>query len=118
MVSRQFPALDVADPVNEKVERPRGRHARIELPQASRGRVARIHERLLAACQRLLVEALETRDGHEHLAPDLEQARHVGTSKLERQRSDGAQILRDVLARLTVAASGALHEGPALHSER
>ena len=100
----------MADAVDEQIERPRRGHARIELPQASGGGIARIDERFLAAGQRLLVEALETGDRHEHLAAHLERARHVGAPKLERQRLDGAQILRHVLARLAITAGGALDE--------
>ncbi len=49
MMGGQLSALDITHTINEQVERASRRHARIELAQAARGGIARIHVGLLAA---------------------------------------------------------------------
>src|SRR5207249_2513128 len=68
-------ARECPEAVEESREWPRGGNARVELPQAPGGRVARIHEHLLAALARLAVHALEAGERHEDLPARLEQGR-------------------------------------------
>ena len=54
-----------------------------------------------------LVELVEGGVGHVDLSPDLEDGRHVITEQPQRDRLDGAQVRRDVLAHGAIAARGA-----------
>ncbi len=109
VMSGQVAALDDSEAVDEQVERTRRRHTRIELAQASRRRIARVDETLLAARNRFPVEAFETGQRHEYLAPDLEHRRRSSGAQFHGQRLDGLEVLRDVLAGFAVAARRALH---------
>src|SRR6202020_2309063 len=107
---RQFAALDHSDTIDEYVERTRRGHARVELAQAAGGGVAWIDEGFFAAGRRLLVESAKSCQWHEHFAAHLEHSRKFCAAQLERQRLDGSQVLRNILARFAVAAGRALHE--------
>src|ERR1700686_1340631 len=104
VMSGQVAALHDSEPVDEQTERTSRRHSGIELAQASRRRIARVDETLLAARNRFLVEAFETGQRHEYLAPDLEHRRRPSGAQFHGQRLDGLEVLRDVLAGLPVAA--------------
>src|SRR5713226_10332798 len=91
-------ALHDSERVDEQVERTRRRHSGIELAQASRRRIARVDQSLLAARNRFLVEAFETGQRHEYLPADLEHRRWSSGAQLHGQRLDGLEVLRDVLA--------------------
>ncbi len=104
-------ALERPEAVEESRERPRGGNARVELPQAPGGRVARIHEHLLAALARLAVHALEAGERHEDLPARLEQGRSRRAQAL-RHGANGAHVGGDVLAGEAVAARRGLCEQP------
>ena len=104
---------------------------RVLLPQAARGRVARVGERLLAVGLGRGVERVEAALGHVHLAAQLDgdvrsagagrPARKPGHARLaqaQRHVLHRAQVRRHVLARGAVAARGRLHEAAALVGER
>src|SRR6516165_1335589 len=108
-------ALDDADPVEESAERATRRDARIELPEAPRRRVARVHEHLLAALARELVHPLEAGDRHEHLAPRLEERRRRHTPQPLWHGTDSAHVRRHVLAGNAITAGrGALEQAAAI----
>src|SRR6202042_1081100 len=73
LACRERRAFDHAEPVEERAQRPRRSDLRVQLPQAAGGSITRVDEYLLAARAGLLVHALETLHGHEHLAAYLEQ---------------------------------------------
>jgi hypothetical protein len=100
----QRSAVDLADPVDEEIERPRSAHRRIELAQRPRRGVARIDERLLAPRGGLLVQAAESGERHVRLAAHFEQARRRPGVQPQRQRTDRAQVRGDVLPLLAIAA--------------
>ena len=77
VMAGHLPALDVTNAVDEQIQGARRRHSRVELPQTPGRRVARIDESLLAARQRLAIEALESRERHEYFAAHLEHPRQV-----------------------------------------
>ena len=82
-------------------QRPLTRVGRIELADRAGGGVARVHERRLARRRAALVQRGEVGQRHVHLAPHLQQRRHVVDP--QRNRADRAQVMRDVLPHLTVA---------------
>ena len=96
---------------------PRGGDLGVELPQATRRRIARIDEHLVATRGRLTVQALETGDRHEHLAARLEQRRRCATQP-QRHRGDGAHIGGHILAGDPVAACGRAREDTVLPDHR
>jgi hypothetical protein len=79
----------------------------------SAGAVARIDKGLVAPLALGVVESVEVATEHQHLAAHLEATRH-GALEPQRDRADGAQVGRDVLADRAVAARGALDEAAVL----
>src|SRR5690606_38287971 len=60
MTTGQLAAVAHPRAVKEDFQRARGADHWIQLPQAARRGITRIHERLLAACRRVAIHALET----------------------------------------------------------
>ena len=112
--ARRFPALRGADAVEVEVERAARGDRRVELPEAARGGIARIGERLLAHRRLAAVQAVERAPRHEHLAAHLEQRRCAIADETQRHGADRADVRRDVLAFRPVAASRGLHEAAVL----
>ena len=112
-------ALLHAELVRVEREVARRGDARVLLPQAPGGGVARVGEEPLAGVALAPVELLERRERHEHLAPHLE-PRRASTSpcSCSRDRGDGGDVGGDVLAGLAVAARGAAHEPAVLVEQR
>ena len=107
--------LGRADRVAPHRERARGRYRRIELAyRAGRG-VARVRERRLAGLRALLVEGGERRPGHIDLTAHLDQ--RWGILDPQWDLPDRAQVLRDLLADLPIAARGAAGEDAVLVHE-
>ena len=109
-------ALGRADRVAPHRERALGGERGIELADRARGRVARVHERRQALARAPLVERREVGQRHVDLAADLDERRRVVDP--QRDRRDRAQVVRDVLADLAVAARGAAHEHAVAVDER
>ena len=109
--------LSLAQPVRDEPQPALAADLRVEQLERAGRRVPRVLERLLAFGPAQLVEPGELGIGHEDLAADLEQGR--GTA-VEHQGNlpDGAQVGRDVVAPLAVAAGGAQHELALLVAER
>ena len=97
-----------ADRVAPHRERALGGELRVELADRAGGRVARVHERREARLGAALVERGEVRQRHVDLAAHLDQRRRV--VEAQRDRRDRAQVVRDVLPDLAVAARGAAFE--------
>ena len=97
--------LGGADAVAPHAQRPLGGERRVELADRAGRRVARVHERRQAGLGAPLVERGEVGQRHVDLAADLHQRRRVLDP--QRDRGDRAQVVRDVLADLAVAAGGA-----------
>ena len=94
--------LDDAQLIAPHRQRPLPRVGRVELADRARGGVARVHERRLARRRAALVQRGEVSQRHVHLAAHLQQRRHVIDP--QRDRADRAQVVRDVLPHLAVAA--------------
>ena len=107
-----FHAAQLARPVEHDGQRPLRHETRIKLLERAGGGVARVGEKRLTRRLALAIEFLERGDGIIDLAAHLEN-RGVGLD-LQRQRADGAQVRRDVVAAAAVAARQALHELPVL----
>ena len=80
----------------------------VELAHRARGRIAGIGQQRLAPDLALAVEFFENRLGHVDLAAHDQAFRRVVDP--QRNRTHGAQILRHVLARRSVAARSAAHK--------
>ncbi len=109
-VAREVRAPDhLAELVAEEGQIAAGRHGRILLTKAARCRVARVDEGLLPRCDGALVELLEARPGHVHLAAHLD---HLGGSVGEDvwHVADRGDVRGDVLADPSVATGRGLHE--------
>ena len=107
-------AVDLAHVVEVGVERPRRGDGGILLPHRSRRGIARVGEDRRA---RFLERGIHLGEGlaaHEDLAPHLESL-DAGerTAERGRDRLDGPQILRDVLAHPSVPARGAAGQAAA-----
>ena len=103
----------LAPAIGEELQGPRRGDGGIELAQGSRRGVARIGEGAFAALGLPFVEALEGCTAHVDFAAHFEGVgKGLGPDVLGNV-GDGADIGRDVLALIAVAAGGALHE-PAL----
>ena len=104
--------LDATEPVEEDGQRTRCGDPGVELAQPSRRGVARIRVDLLARLPLSLVQALEARTGHVHLAPDFEHPRMSVSPHAQGHRGNRAQVSGHVLAALAVAACRASFEAP------
>ena len=109
-------ALGGAEAVAPHRERPLGGELRVELADRAGGRVARVHERRQPGLGAALVEGGEVGQRHVDLAAHLEQRR--GVLDPQGDRGDRAQVVRDVLADLAVAAGGAALEHAVAVQER
>ena len=96
-------AFDPADAVHDRVERPGRGDLGVLLPQRAGRRVPRVGEGGLARVEQRLVQLAERLDRHEHLAPDLQHGRMPGALQPGRDRGDGPDVRRDVLAGAPVA---------------
>ena len=101
----------VLDVVDDQVQLPLGGDLRVLLAERAGGAVAGICQKRLALDLKAAVEHLKGLLRHIDLAADDDALRRV--LQLLRQGADRAQILRDVLARLSVPAGGAAEELPA-----
>ncbi len=101
--ARDFPAVGYADAVCEKGQRALRSQFRIELPQCSRSRIARVDEHLAAAGLLPLVQPLEIPAVHVNLAAHFQPPRRLAL-EAQRYAADGADVLRHVLPYLAVAA--------------
>ncbi|MNX79614.1 hypothetical protein D3C86_1112500 [compost metagenome] len=110
-------ALQLANPVGEEGQRPLGGDARVQLPQAAGGGVARIDEGLLAGLGLAFIELVELGAVHEDLAAHFQHGRRLA-AQLQRNRLDGPHVGGHVLAGLAVAARGGLHEPAVLVAQR
>ncbi len=119
-VRLELEAFARADRVRPQRQRPPRRHRRILLAQRSGRRIARVHERLRAGRDLLLVHAGEALQRQVHLAAHLDPLgqRPGVVGQRERDRPHGAQVGGDVLADHAVAAGGAAGEATALVQER
>jgi hypothetical protein len=100
----------LAETIGEEPQRASGGDLRIELPQAACGRVARIHELLVATTALPGVHALEVGAQHQHLAPDLQPAGRRGGTQTQRNAAQGAQVGCHVLPGGAVAPRRALRQ--------
>ena len=105
-------ATQLSRPVKHNRERTLRHQARIELLQRPGGGVERVRESRLARGFTLAVQLVEGSSRVIDLAPHLQYRRMV--PDLERQLLDGAEICRDVVTALAVAAREALHKPPLL----
>ena len=108
------PADHLTELVGPERQPPLGGHRRILLAQAAGGGIARVDERAFTGRFVFDVERLEHRRRHVHLAPHLDDLRHVGTPEPLGYVLDGAHVARDVLADPAIAAGRGLHEQPVL----
>ena len=100
----------LAPAVGEEAEPALRRERRVDLPQAARGGVARIDERLLALSLPFPVQRREISEADVDLAPDLQPLRHVLAPERVRQVAHSAQVGGHVLAGLAVASGRAEHQ--------
>ena len=106
---RNRPALHLAQTIGKEAQRALGGDAGVELAQRAGGGVARVHKGLAALLTLALVQALEGVAPHIDLAAHLQHRRRAAIQP-QRDLADGADVLRDVLAGLAVAARGGLHQ--------
>ncbi len=116
---RRFHALHVENVVDEQVERSLRGDLGIELAQRTGGGISWIGKRLLPGLEQPLVQLLEGRDPHNHLASDGEERRDATfpVPKHQRRGPNGAHVLRDPLPVLAVPPGGPPHQGPVLIDE-
>ena len=109
------PALHDERLVGPQLERPRRGDGRVELAQASRGKVPRVGVGALALFGLPFVETEKVALLHiafpAHHQPGWRRRRRV-RRHLQRQHAHRAQIRRDVLAKVAVAPRRAQHEAP------
>ena len=103
----------LAQAIGEEAQRPLGGQRGIELAQAAGCGIAGIHEGLVATGPLRVVHPLEVAPEHEHLAAHLQATRRRAIEP-QRDRADGAQVGRHILADGAVATRGPLHEAPVL----
>jgi hypothetical protein len=115
-VGVELDSVHGADAVAPHRQRPRGGELGIQLADRAGGRVARVGVRRLAGLRALLVEPHERGQREVDLPAHLEQGRRVVDA--QRYRTDRAQVLRDLLADLAVAARRAAHQHAVLVDER
>src|SRR6185437_6482367 len=108
----------LAPAVSEELEWTRGRHLRIELPERSGRRVARIGEDGPAGLRLLLVEREERRARHVGLAAQLAYGRRSRTGEPLRHALHAPDVRRHVLPLDAVAARCGAHEQPTLVAQR
>jgi hypothetical protein len=108
---RQGPALHLAEAIGEETQRAPGGDRRIELTHRTGGRVARVDEGLLVLVALRDQLALALVEPLERIAPDIDLAAHLEHRRVDplqpqRDLVDRAQVVRDVLAGLSVTARG------------
>ena len=110
----------MTDGVRPDAKRPAGGDRRVLLAQRPGGRVAGVHERRQPLRGPLLVHPGETGQRQVHLAAHLDDRRRLLAAvqaQAQRDRLDGAQVRRHVLANLAVAARRPANEHPSLVHE-
>ncbi|HEX2059445.1 MAG TPA: hypothetical protein VHK90_01765 [Thermoanaerobaculia bacterium] len=112
---RDLPPVDGDDVVDVRAETLLRDELRILLPERAGGGVARIRERLLPRFLELFIELREVAFGDVDLAADLDGRRLV---QMQRQRADGADVRRHIIAVHAVAARRTLDERAFFVSER
>ena len=103
---------ELTDAVDEEVQPPLGRDPRVLLAQRAGCRVARVGERGLPCRDEAGVQGGEVLQSHEHLAAHFHDGGDVRPGKLDRDRLDGPDIGRHVLADGAVAAGGGADQPP------
>ena len=98
-------ALRRAEAVEDNVQRPPRRDARVELLERPGGGIARIRKARLPRGRALFIHRAKGRRRHEDLAAHLQQPRRTRRQR-QREPANGARIRRDVIARRPVAARG------------
>ena len=109
----QFPALNFAQTISEKGERPFGRLGRIELANAARRAVAGIDQRRQSGGALPGVVAFKVGMAHVRLAAHFQHFRR-GALQAQRHGLDGSHILRHVFAGLAITSGRGLGQPPAL----
>ena len=108
-----------ADVIEEDVERAARRDRRILLADGTGRGVARIRKRRLTGFLKAAIQLLEIGARHEHLAAHFQiRHRRERAAQDHRQRADGPEIRRDVLADAAIAARRAAYEAAALVHQR
>ena len=99
------PSVDREDVVDVDVERARRGDARVELPQRSGRRVARVRERRAVALEKPGVERLEIAHSHDDFGPQRQERRRVPIRgpQPERYRLDRADVLGHAFAAYSVS---------------
>ena len=106
-VGAELAALDVAEAVDPHRQRALAHLAGVLLAQGTRCRVARVHERRLAALDALLVHPVELLDRVVHLAADLDHRGRVVVGEAVGHVVEREQLLGDGLPHRSRAAGGA-----------
>ena len=118
MVRVELDALERADRIAPEGQWSLGRDRGIKLPQRSGRRIARVHIDGEPGVETLLVETLERLERDVALTAHLDQRRRVRIIERQRYRPDRADVGRDVLAALAVAAGDGSLEQPVAVDER
>ena len=108
----------VADPVAEEAQGAGSALARVEEPDAAGGDVARVGVRRLAIPRLRLVQTDKVGIGHVDLAADLDPRRRVGAAEPQRQVTDRAGIVGNVVADSAVAARRCQCQAPGVIGQR
>ena len=115
-LGESFPCLDEADAVGDHRKGALGGLGRVLLAQGTGGRVARVHEGLLAGGHPGLVECCEVGNREVDLATHLD-APGCGSCQRLRDGGDCSRVRGDVFADVAVASGGGAQEASVLVEE-
>ena len=107
-------AVDGPVAIGEQPQPALGTQLRIEQLERPGREVARVGVRFMPGLLALLVDADQVFAGHVDFAAGLEQGGRLVCVQPQRQIADGAQVVRDVIALLAVAARGSEGEDAVL----
>ena len=107
-VAGEGPPLRQLQVEHPDVQIPFGADLGVQLPERSRRGVPGVGEEVLSPLLPLAVQAVEHALGHEHLPPDDEPGQLL--RQHQRDRADGAEVLRHILPHPAIAPGGALEK--------
>ena len=97
-------------PIGQKVHLPAGHHLGVQLAQGARAGIAGIGKGNLVLLAALLVDGGKGGRRQKRLTPDFRPGRRVRTTQSEGDGANGANTGGDLLAPVTIAPCGPLHQ--------